>query len=57
VVDFPVVITEVDDLEHLFQMTPYRWHAPPDIGRRLAEAVAPRFATRADVRLTTYRRR
>jgi 23S rRNA (guanine745-N1)-methyltransferase len=57
VVVFPVVITEVDDLEHLFQMTPYRWHAPPDIGRRLAEAVAPCFATRADVRLTTYRRR
>jgi 23S rRNA (guanine745-N1)-methyltransferase len=56
-IGFPVVVTRVADLEHLFGMTPYRWHAPTDIAERLAAAVAPTFTTGADIRLTTYRRR
>jgi 23S rRNA (guanine745-N1)-methyltransferase len=46
---FPV---PVDD--DLFAMTPYRWHAPPDIGERLA---AGPTSTTADILVTTYRRR
>ena len=53
---FPVVVTDAALLHDLFAMTPYRWHAPPDIGARLAAAMSPRFETVADVRMTTYRR-
>jgi 23S rRNA (guanine745-N1)-methyltransferase len=43
-------------LDDLFAMTPYRWHAPPDIEARLSTAAHSRFETAADVRVTTYRR-
>jgi 23S rRNA (guanine745-N1)-methyltransferase len=56
VVQFPLVVTDRAQLDDLFAMTPYRWHAPPDIHERLAAAVSPRFETLADVRVTTYRR-
>jgi len=55
-VTFTVVVTEVPSLRDLFAMTPYRWHAPPDIDVRIAAAGSPRFETLADVRVTTYRR-
>jgi 23S rRNA (guanine745-N1)-methyltransferase len=48
-VTFPVVIDE-----DLFAMTPYRWHAPPDMAERLA--AADRRAT-ADIVVTSYHRR
>jgi 23S rRNA (guanine745-N1)-methyltransferase len=53
---FPVVVTDPSNLEDLFAMTPYRWHAPPDIKDRLAAAASSRFETVADVRVTAYRR-
>lgn len=56
-ITFDVVVTDVAGLRDLFAMTPYRWHAPPDIDVRIAAAVTPRFETVADVRVTTYRRR
>jgi hypothetical protein len=49
-------VTDTAQLDDLFAMTPYRWHAPPDIHERLAAAVSPRFETLVDVRVTTYRR-
>lgn len=55
-VTFDVAVTDVAGLRDLFAMTPYRWHAPPDIDVRIAAAVAPRFETVADVRVTAYRR-
>jgi 23S rRNA (guanine745-N1)-methyltransferase len=55
-VSFPLVIADAGQLQDLFAMTPYRWHAPADIRGRLAAAVRPSFKTRVDVRLTTYRR-
>lgn len=55
-VTFPVTVTDVAGLRDLFAMTPYRWHAPPDIDDRIAAAVSSRFKTRADVWITTYRR-
>lgn len=55
-VTFPVTVTDVAGLRDLFAMTPYRWHAPPDIDDRIAAAVSPRFETRADVWITTCRR-
>lgn len=55
-VTFPVVITDVSSLRDMFAMTPYRWHAPPDIDMRITEALSPRFETLADIRITTYRR-
>jgi 23S rRNA (guanine745-N1)-methyltransferase len=56
-VTFPVAVTDVAGLRDLFAMTPYRWHAPPDIDDRIAAAVSPRFETNADVWITTYRRK
>jgi 23S rRNA (guanine745-N1)-methyltransferase len=56
-VTFPVTVTDVAALRDLFAMTPYRWHAPPDIDDRIAAAVSPRFETRADVWITTYQRK
>jgi 23S rRNA (guanine745-N1)-methyltransferase len=56
-ITFPVTVTDAAGLRDLFAMTPYRWHAPSDIDDRIAAAVAPRFETRADVWITTYRRK
>ena len=53
---FPVEVADRDILSDLFTMTPYRWHAPPDMDRRLDEATARPFTTVADVRVTSYRR-
>ncbi|HLH99503.1 MAG TPA: methyltransferase domain-containing protein [Acidimicrobiales bacterium] len=55
-VTFPLVAGDVGELRDLFAMTPYRWHAPPDIDARLAAAADGGFQTVADVRLTVYRR-
>lgn len=55
-VSFPLVVTDTAQLEDLFTMTPYRWHAPADIHGRLGAAVRPSFKTLVDVRLTTYHR-
>lgn len=55
-VSFPVEVVDRDILSDLFTMTPYRWHAPPDMDRRLDEATARPFTTVADVRVTSYRR-
>jgi hypothetical protein len=52
---FPIVTGAVL-LDDLFAMTPYRWHAPPDIRARLSSAAHTQFETIADVRVTTYRR-
>ena len=54
---FPVVVSDVAALQDLFAMTPYRWHGPRDIDERLKEATRRPFATSADVRVTTFRRR
>ena len=57
-VTFPIAIGEPGLLGDLFAMTPYRWHAPPDIGGRLmreASGVAG-FETLVDVVLSSYRR-
>lgn len=56
-VSFPVEVDDYSTLHDLFAMTPYRWHAPPDMEARLAAAVAAPFETVADIRLTRYRRR
>jgi len=53
---FPVVVTDPELLEDLFAMTPYRWHAPPDIRERLVAVSSRRFETSVDVLVTTYRR-
>lgn len=53
-----VRVPDAAGLADLFAMTPYRWHAPPDIDRRLEAACGgDGFATEADVRITCYRRR
>lgn len=57
-VTFPVVVFDGCLARDLFAMTPYRWHAPPDIVALLT-AAAERpggFETRADVIVSTYRR-
>jgi len=56
-VTFPVVVHDAALLRALFTMTPYRWHAPPDIAARLDAAAGAGFETQADVVITTYRRR
>jgi 23S rRNA (guanine745-N1)-methyltransferase len=57
-VTFPVVVSEPALVADLFAMTPYRWHAPPDIGTRLAEAAGAGggLVTEADVVVTVSRR-
>ncbi|GAC1387187.1 MAG: 23S rRNA (guanine(745)-N(1))-methyltransferase [Acidimicrobiales bacterium] len=57
-VTFPVVVLDRRLAQDLFAMTPYRWHAPPDIVTLLtAAAEGPGgFETRADVIVSTYRR-
>ncbi len=55
-VTFPVVIDESALLADLFTMTPYRWHAPPDMPERLAAAAGGRFTAEADVVVTSYLR-
>jgi 23S rRNA (guanine745-N1)-methyltransferase len=56
-VTFTIAVTDAAGLHDLFAMTPYRWHAPPDIDHRIAAAVSPRFETLADIQLATYSRR
>jgi 23S rRNA (guanine745-N1)-methyltransferase len=56
-IQFSIVADDNTRLVDLFAMTPYRWHAPPDIRERLATAASTDFKTLADVRVTTYRRR
>jgi 23S rRNA (guanine745-N1)-methyltransferase len=56
-VTFTLGATDPATLRDLFAMTPYRWHAPPDMDDRIAAAVSPRFETLADIRVATYRRR
>jgi 23S rRNA (guanine745-N1)-methyltransferase len=56
-VTFTLAVEDVAGLRDLFAMTPYRWHAPPDMDRRIAAAVSPRFETVADIQIATYRRR
>ena len=53
---FPVGITDLQQLEDLFAMTPYRWHADQGIHERIAEAFSQGFSTSADILVTTYRR-
>jgi 23S rRNA (guanine745-N1)-methyltransferase len=57
-VTYPLTLVRPPDLVDLFTMTPYRWHAPPEIDVRLAEeATAPGgFSTEVDVIVTTYHR-
>jgi 23S rRNA (guanine745-N1)-methyltransferase len=56
-VTFTLALTDVAALRDLFAMTPYRWHAPPDMDDRIAAAVSPRFETLADIEVATYCRR
>ena len=56
-VTFTLAFTDVAALRDLFAMTPYRWHAPPDMDDRIAAAVSPRFETLADIQVATYCRR
>jgi 23S rRNA (guanine745-N1)-methyltransferase len=53
-VRFQVTAIGPDSLRDMFAMTPYRWHAPPDIAIHLAEAASRGFQTLADVRITCY---
>lgn len=53
---FTVPAASLQQLEDLFAMTPYRWHAPPDIRDCLAEVAASGFGVTADIQLTVYRR-
>ena len=57
-VTFPVVVDDGELAMDLFAMTPYRWHARPDIAALLtAAAESPDgFRTQADVIVSTYRR-
>ena len=55
-VSFPVAVPDLPQLQDLFAMTPYRWHAQADIDERLAAAVVPGFVTTADILITLYRR-
>jgi 23S rRNA (guanine745-N1)-methyltransferase len=56
-VTFTLAFTDGAALRDLFAMTPYRWHAPPDMDDRIAAAVSPHFETLADIQVATYRRR
>jgi 23S rRNA (guanine745-N1)-methyltransferase len=56
-VRFPLTVADAVSLGDLFTMTPYRWHAPPDMGRRLEAAAEQGFETVVDIRITVYQRR
>jgi 23S rRNA (guanine745-N1)-methyltransferase len=56
-VTFALAVTDVALLRDLFAMTPYRWHAPPDMNDRIDAAISARFETLADIEVTTYCRR
>lgn len=56
-VTFTITVAGAEQLQDLFAMTPYRWHARPDIYDRLSAAARPTFTTTADVQLTLYQRR
>jgi hypothetical protein len=53
---FPVVAADRAALDDLFVMTPYRWHAPPDMDDRLARAATGSFETVADIRISVWTR-
>ena len=53
---FTVGIADLHQLEDLFAMTPYRWHADQGIHERIAQAFSPGFRASADILITTYRR-
>jgi 23S rRNA (guanine745-N1)-methyltransferase len=55
-VAFPIRPLDASQLRDLFAMTPYRWHAPPDMEARIEDVAAAGFTTAADVRVATYRR-
>jgi 23S rRNA (guanine745-N1)-methyltransferase len=55
-VTFTVVVSDGALLADLFAMTPYRWHASPDIAARLADAARRGFVVGAEVVITTYQR-
>jgi 23S rRNA (guanine745-N1)-methyltransferase len=55
-VSFLVTVAGAEQLRDLFAMTPYRWHARPEIYNRLAAAAQPTFTTTADIQLTLYQR-
>jgi len=55
-VTFPVAVTEASGLRDLYAMTPYRWHAPRDIGDRINSAARNGFETVADITLTICER-
>jgi 23S rRNA (guanine745-N1)-methyltransferase len=55
-VSFPVSVAGAEQLQDLFAMTPYRWHARPGIYDRLTAAARPSFTTTADIQLTLYQR-
>jgi 23S rRNA (guanine745-N1)-methyltransferase len=55
-ISFPIVLKDASLLDDLFAMTPYRWHASPDIRARLGAAASAQFETAADMRVTLYRR-
>ncbi|MHB8463948.1 MAG: putative RNA methyltransferase [Acidimicrobiales bacterium] len=56
-VTFPLVIDDAATLRDLFAMTPYRWHAPPDIALRLDDVARQGFTTEVDVVISSYDRR
>lgn len=53
---FEFELTSLRQLQDLFAMTPYRWHAPPDIQDRFAKVIEAGFRATADLQLTVYRR-
>ena len=53
---FQFELTSLRQLQDLFAMTPYRWHAPPDIQDRFAKVIEAGFRATADLQLTVYRR-
>jgi 23S rRNA (guanine745-N1)-methyltransferase len=53
---FPVHIESPSELNDLFTMTPYRWHAPPDVGERIESAARGGFETVGEVRVTCFAR-
>jgi 23S rRNA (guanine745-N1)-methyltransferase len=53
---FQFALRSLQQLQDLFTMTPYRWHAPPFIYDRFAQVIDSGFCATADLQLTVYRR-
>jgi 23S rRNA (guanine745-N1)-methyltransferase len=53
---FQFALRSLQQLQDLFTMTPYRWHAPPFIYDRFAQVIDSGFGATADLQLTVYRR-